>query len=109
VGRSNRQRTDGRRRDKQQGYFAGGEQPELNELVARAGMKRLEAKNGIPHWVQPTSGSKAEPNKSWSCPNCPVVILPNTPHIVAWAEHASPDVRRHFHSHCWKIFHGTVE
>lgn len=51
--------------------------------------------------VQRIAGSRA--TKEYRCPGCDQVIMPGTPHVVAYRDddpRGSED-RRHWHSPCW--------
>jgi len=82
--------------------------PELNVAAARGAGKRIEDKNGVPCWVQPTSGRTDDGVKSWVCPNCTVPISQGTAHIVAWPADLDVKTRRHFHSNCWAMYRGYL-
>jgi hypothetical protein len=74
----------------------------------RTGFKRRESKRGETYLVQPITESGAK--KEYRCPGCSLAITVGTAHVVAWQEHSlmGPDQavadRRHWHTHCWKIF-----
>lgn len=40
--------------------------------------------------------------KEYTCPNCGNRIDAGTGHVVAWPAQL-PDLRRHWHHHCWRI------
>lgn len=42
--------------------------------------------------------------KPYRCPGCDQVIVPGTPHVVAWLDEPGrgSDARRHWHSMCWQ-------
>lgn len=46
--------------------------------------------------------------KEYRCPGCSQRIAPGTAHLVAWPDRAplghesGLEVRRHWHTHCWK-------
>lgn len=71
------------------------------------GNRTTVVKRGIEYTVQSHSGSADDDNKSWACPHCNIRIERGTPHIVAWDERGS-QVRRHFHTECWKKWQGQV-
>lgn len=58
--------------------------------------------------VQPVSGARSV--KSYTCPGCAGTIDPGTAHVVVWradgilGDAADLAARRHWHSHCWKVF-----
>jgi len=81
----------------------------LDISLFRAGVARIEEKNGVPCKVQPTNGRPAdEPGKTWACPNCNVPITWGTAHLVAWPADLDAATRRHFHNHCWKMYRGHL-
>lgn len=41
-------------------------------------------------------------HKAYRCPQCGNEVPPGTGHVVAWPEDA-PDLRRHWHAHCWRL------
>ena len=74
----------------------------------KSGFRRRESKRGEIYIVQPISQTGAK--KEYRCPGCNLDIAEGTAHVVAWLEEsimgsnqAIAD-RRHWHSHCWKIF-----
>ncbi|TWD75264.1 hypothetical protein FB561_6702 [Kribbella amoyensis] len=60
--------------------------------------------------VRRVSGTAS--TKTYRCPGCDQLILPNTPHVVVWPEDPSLlaaigggqslDERRHWHTTCWQ-------
>jgi len=40
--------------------------------------------------------------KTYLCPECGNDIPPGESHVVVWPE-GDPDLRRHWHQHCWRI------
>lgn len=40
--------------------------------------------------------------KPYLCPECGNVIAEGESHVVVWPE-GDPDLRRHWHRHCWRI------
>lgn len=82
--------------------------PELNLDAVRAGIKRIEFKNGVEYNVQTTTGARADDDKSWVCPHCNLTINKGTAHTVAWDAHRDVSTRRHFHNACWKSFQGKL-
>lgn len=83
-------------------------EPELNLSLLRSGVKRIEVKNGVPCWVQPTSGKTEDGAKTWVCPNCTVPIAQGMAHVVAWPEDLGVSTRRHFHNRCWDMYNGHL-
>ncbi len=47
--------------------------------------------------VQPVDAGK-----DYRCPDCAGVIPAGTGHVVVWPDRR-PDLRRHWHHHCWRI------
>lgn len=84
------------------------EPEELNVDLARRSSKRIEIKRGNHYVVQPTTGTNAEPGKSWTCPHCNRTIMPGTAHLVAWEDGRELNTRRHFHTNCWAGFNGEI-
>lgn len=84
------------------------EPEELDPERLRTGFRRYETKRGTRFVVQPISAKNAL--KDYSCPGCHHVIQPGIAHIVAWEDQAlmgasrGVEDRRHWHSHCWRIF-----
>lgn len=39
--------------------------------------------------------------KDYTCPECGNRIPPGTGHVVTWPDQL-PDLRRHWHHHCWR-------
>jgi hypothetical protein len=74
----------------------------------KTGFRRHESKRGDVYIVQPISASGAK--KDYRCPGCNLDVTEGTAHVVAWREESimGPNQavadRRHWHSHCWKIF-----
>lgn len=69
------------------------------------GVPRTETgPDGEDYAVREVRGSE----KSYRCPGCDQLIVPQTPHVVAWrTEHllgqqAALDERRHWHGACWQ-------
>src|SRR5690606_14850617 len=58
--------------------------------------------------VQPVSAVSAV--KAYTCPGCTTSVSPGTAHVVTWradglmGESDDLAARRHWHSHCWKIY-----
>ena len=52
------------------------------------------------HVVRLVPGLRA--SKGYTCPDCGNDIPPGQGHVVAWPEH-DPDLRRHWHRHCWRM------
>ena len=50
--------------------------------------------------VQDVSAQRAE--KDYICPDCGNVIPEGEPHVVVFP-HGDPDLRRHWHRHCWRM------
>jgi len=48
--------------------------------------------------VQAVTGERG---KAYRCPGCQTEIRPGTPHLVVM-EHEDPDLRRHWHTPCWR-------
>ena len=84
------------------------ETPELNLDAVRAGIKRVEFKNGVEYNVQTTTGARADDDKTWVCPHCHLQITKGLSHIVAWDEIRGIETRRHFHNACWRAFQGQL-
>lgn len=40
--------------------------------------------------------------KDYSCPACGNAVREGEAHVVVWPSHDS-DLRRHWHTHCWRI------
>nr|WP_274638234.1 hypothetical protein [Microbacterium bovistercoris] len=72
------------------------------------GFSRTEIRRGAEWTVQPVSAAQAQ--KMYTCPGCTRDIPPGTAHIVAWradgvlGNAADLAARRHWHTHCWKVF-----
>ena len=51
--------------------------------------------------VRSVPGARAE--KEYRCPGCQQVVVPGTPHVVAWPDEGVGGVgdRRHWHTPCW--------
>lgn len=81
---------------------------ELNLDTIRLGIKKTEFKNGVEYVVQTTAGSKADDDKTWTCPHCNLSITKGIAHTVAWDAHRDVSTRRHFHNACWKSFQGKL-
>ena len=81
---------------------------ELRLDLVRSTLRRTVTKRGVDFVVQNTSGTAADPDKSWVCPHCNVQIVAGTAHVVAWDEVRGPETRRHFHSQCFKSFQGPL-
>ena len=75
---------------------------------ARSGIRRAETKRGARYIVQPISEKNAQ--KTYTCPGCQLTIPPGQAHVVAWEDESlmgsqrAIEDRRHWHSHCWRIF-----
>jgi hypothetical protein len=54
--------------------------------------------------VRPVPAIRA--GKDYTCPNCGNRIATGVGHVVAWPDHL-PDLRRHWHRHCWRIAAGA--
>jgi hypothetical protein len=58
--------------------------------------------------VQPVAAASAV--KVYTCPGCGNQVTPGTSHVVTWradglmGESNDLAARRHWHSHCWKIY-----
>ena len=57
--------------------------------------------------VRSVPGARAA--KEYRCPGCQQVVLPGTPHVVAWPAEGSSwtvssplEERRHWHTGCWQ-------
>ena len=62
--------------------------------------------------VRPLTGSGSD--KTYRCPGCDQEIRPGTPHVVSWPAYArdsdldpwdtdsAADLRRHWHTVCWR-------
>lgn len=80
----------------------------LNVERLKSGSRRTETKRGYSYTVQPISAVGA--TKEYTCPGCQLGIDPGVAHVVAWrndglmGEAADLNERRHWHTHCWKIF-----
>lgn len=72
------------------------------------GFRRRETKRGNTFVVQPIGAQSAA--KEYTCPGCSLTISPGVAHVVAWrddsilGEDSAVADRRHWHTHCWKIF-----
>ncbi|MDN3310517.1 hypothetical protein QWJ90_06210 [Microbacterium oryzae] len=92
--RSNRRRRDGR------------DDESLDRLIA--GWRRTETRRGREWSVQPIGQGRSE--KTYSCPGCGSEIAAGAAHVVVWREdgvlgaQADLAARRHWHSHCWKLY-----
>lgn len=40
--------------------------------------------------------------KDYVCPSCGNLVREGESHVVVWPEHDN-DLRRHWHTHCWRI------
>ncbi|WP_167049338.1 hypothetical protein [Microbacterium halimionae] len=73
-----------------------------------AGWKRSETRRGSQWTVQPVSATQA--NKTYVCPGCGGSVAPGVSHLVVWradgvlGDAADLAGRRHWHSHCWKVY-----
>ncbi|KAA9135005.1 hypothetical protein [Microbacterium caowuchunii] len=73
-----------------------------------AGWKRTEVRRGGEWTVQPVSASQAV--KAYTCPGCGGIVPEGTAHVVVWradgvlGDAADLAARRHWHSHCWKVY-----
>lgn len=81
---------------------------ELDLDQIKIAMPRTETKRGVEYNVQGTRGESQDPGKFWVCPNCHKEIEPGTAHTVAWDINIGVQTRRHFHSHCWRMFQGRL-
>ncbi len=67
---------------------------------------QIETYRGEEYVVRRVTGSAA--TKPYRCPGCDQTIRPATPHVVAWPaekpmfERSGLDVRRHWHTPCWR-------
>ncbi|MGH3441395.1 MAG: hypothetical protein ACRDUY_05010 [Nitriliruptorales bacterium] len=52
------------------------------------------------HEVEAVPGCRAR--KDYVCPACGNRIAAGHGHVVAWPA-GSPDARRHWHRHCWRL------
>lgn len=74
----------------------------------KSGFRRTEHKRGQAYTVQPISSASAR--KDYRCPGCGLEVSIGVAHVVVWAEDSlfGPEAavadRRHWHTHCWKIF-----
>jgi len=65
-------------------------------------------RHGREYTVQAIAGTSS--SKPYVCPSCSLTIEPGTPHMVVWradglfGEEADLAARRHWHTHCWRIF-----
>ena len=72
------------------------------------GGRHTETRRGALWNVQPIAAVSAV--KPYSCPGCGIQITPGTAHVVTWradglmGESDDLAARRHWHSHCWKIY-----
>lgn len=73
-----------------------------------AGWKRSEVRRGGEWTVQPVSAARAV--KDYTCPGCHRTVAAGTPHLVVWradgvlGDAADLAARRHWHTHCWKVY-----
>jgi ABC-type branched-subunit amino acid transport system substrate-binding protein len=81
---------------------------DLRLEIARSSLRRTVTKRGVDYVVQTNSGASTEPNKTWVCPNCNVLISVGTAHVVAWDAVRGVETRRHFHSQCFNAFQGEL-
>ena len=87
-----------------------GEEVEAPIDLSRAlfGGRHTESRRGGLWNVQPVAAPAAV--KVYSCPGCGTQITPGTAHVVTWradglmGESEDLAARRHWHSHCWKIY-----
>jgi hypothetical protein len=99
--RSNRPRRPKGRRDE-----AEVESSDLSRVLY--GGQHIEAKRGRDYTVQAIAGTSSA--KPYVCPSCASTIEPGTPHLVVWradglfGDEADLAARRHWHTHCWRIF-----
>jgi hypothetical protein len=99
--RSNRPRRPSGRRD--ESVDEGGD---LSRVLY--GGQHTEVKHGREFTVQAIAGTSS--SKAYVCPSCSLTIEPGTPHMVVWradglfGEEADLAARRHWHTHCWRIF-----
>jgi hypothetical protein len=72
------------------------------------GGQHSESRHGREYTVQAIAGTSS--SKQYVCPSCSLSIEPGTPHMVVWradglfGEEADLAARRHWHTHCWRIF-----
>lgn len=75
-------------------------------LVLSGGL-RTEGRRGALWNVRPV---KRTSTRVYVCPGCAVEITVGTDHVVVWradgvlGNEADLEGRRHWHSHCWKIW-----
>jgi hypothetical protein len=81
---------------------------ELDLNLLKMSLPHTVIKRGVEYQVQQTTGTNAEPGKTWVCPVCVISIEPGIAHTVAWDVHRGVQTRRHFHNHCFKIFDGML-
>ena len=80
----------------------------LDLRQALFGGRRTESKRDGLWNVQPVAAPSAV--KAYTCPGCGTPVLPGTAHVVTWradglmGESDDLAARRHWHSHCWKIY-----
>ncbi|MDI6942027.1 hypothetical protein QMO46_00750 [Microbacterium barkeri] len=92
-------RSNRRRRD------SGGD-ASLDRFIA--GWRRTEFRRGHEWSVQPVGPGRSE--KTYACPGCANLIEIGAAHVVVWREdgvlgpQADLAARRHWHTHCWKLF-----
>jgi hypothetical protein len=92
--RSNRRRPEAPRGDSFEAFLAG--------------FKRSEARRGVEWTVQPLSARQAQ--KQYICPGCGGTIAIGVAHLVVWradgilGDAADLAARRHWHTHCWKVY-----
>ncbi|WEG10592.1 hypothetical protein PU630_08665 [Microbacterium horticulturae] len=73
-----------------------------------AGFKRSEFRRGAEWTVQPVSAAQAQ--KPYTCPGCGGPIAVGIAHVVVWradgilGDAADLAARRHWHTHCWKVY-----
>jgi hypothetical protein len=76
----------------------------IPEAGSSGAYEHVEDWNGEDWHVRSLRGSSS--NKTYRCPGCDQEIRPATPHVVVWPVEpivgAGVDVRRHWHSACWK-------
>lgn len=74
-----------------------GAKRDLSDLLAPAGPDDLGLEGYV---VRRVDGERA--TKEYVCPECGNAVPAGEGHVVVWPE-GDPDLRRHWHRHCWRL------
>lgn len=89
-------------------YQRAAQQPPRDVTSLAYGGARKESRRGSEWFVRDIPVHRAE--KPYRCPACGTDVPTGQAHVVAWsADHLFGDDaavrdRRHYHSHCWRVF-----